>query len=248
VNSRTKAWWSALGGLGAQLIVGWLLIAAVLVGFGQLLTGPVRDEWPMTEEDEITASLAESRTSTWNTVTWWWSEVGDTGTIIVACGIVVVILRLVLHRWREALFVIAATVGQTAAFLTASNLIDRERPNVPQLDIAPPTSSFPSGHTSAALALYISLALVISWQVRRTWVAWLATTGLLLLPVIVAWARLYRGMHHPSDIAGSFINGMLCIALAWFLVKRRARLPEDDRPATEARPRGGRSTDMQVTA
>jgi membrane-associated phospholipid phosphatase len=242
-----KSWWKALGGLTARLVVGWLLIAAVLVGLGQLFTGPVQDEWPLTEEDEITTSLAEDRTPTWNTVTWWWSEIGNTGTVIVTCGIVVVVLRLVLHRWRESLFVVAATVGQTAAFLAASSMVDRKRPDVPKLDIAPPTSSFPSGHTSAALALYVSLALVIIWHVRRTWVAWLATTGLVLLPVAVAWARLYRGMHHPSDIAGSLINGTLCIALAWFLVKHRTRLPEDATSPPEVNARD-RSRDIEVTA
>jgi membrane-associated phospholipid phosphatase len=242
-----NSWWKALGGLVAWLVSGWLLIAAILVGFGMLLTGPVQDEWPLTEEDEITTSLAEDRTSTWNTVTWWWSEIGNTGTIIVACGIVVVVLRLVLHRWRESLFVVAATIGQTATFLAASSMIDRERPDVPKLDIAPPTSSFPSGHSSAALALYVSLALVIIWHVRRTWVAWLATTAMLLLPVAVAWARLYRGMHHPSDIAGSLINGTLCIALAWFLVKHRARLPEDNTSPPQVGSRD-RSRDIEVAA
>jgi membrane-associated phospholipid phosphatase len=242
-----KSWWKALGGLTARLVAGWLLIAAVLVGLGQLFIGPVQDEWPLTEEDEITTSLAEDRTPTWNTVTWWWSEIGNTGTVIVTCVIVVVVLRLVLHRWRESLFVVAATVGQTAAFLAASSMVDRERPDVPKLDIAPPTSSFPSGHTSAALALYVSLALVIIWHVRRTWVAWLVTTGLLLLPVAVAWARLYRGMHHPSDIAGSIINGTLCIVLAWFLVKHRTRLPEDATSPPEVNPRD-RSRDIEVAA
>ena len=47
---------------------------------------------------------------------------------------------------------------------------------------------------------------------RRTWVTWLAW-ALLLLPVSVAVARIYRGMHHPTDVIGSFINGGTCLVI-----------------------------------
>jgi undecaprenyl-diphosphatase len=33
----------------------------------------------------------------------------------------------------------------------------------------------------------------------------------VLVPVAVATSRLYRGMHHPSDVTASFLNGALCI-------------------------------------
>ena len=242
-----RAWLRALGGLTARLVGGWIIIASLIVGLGLLLTGPVKDAWPLTEEDDISTALAHDRTPRWDDITWWWSEIGNTGTIIVTCGIVVVILRLTLHRWREGLFVIAATAGQAVVFLAASSFIDRERPDVPKLDVSPPTSSFPSGHTSAALALYGSLALVIVWQVRHAWLAWLATFVLLMVPVLVAWARLYRGMHHPSDVVGSLVNATLCIALAWFHVEHRARLPEDASRTDRAGLRD-RSADIEVAA
>jgi undecaprenyl-diphosphatase len=31
------------------------------------------------------------------------------------------------------------------------------------------------------------------------------------VPAAVALSRLYRGMHHPSDVVGSFVNGILCL-------------------------------------
>ncbi|MFY1618231.1 phosphatase PAP2 family protein [Micromonospora sp. WMMD736] len=36
---------------------------------------------------------------------------------------------------------------------------------------------------------------------------------LLLVPVGVALTRMYRGMHHPSDVAASFLNGGTCVAI-----------------------------------
>jgi undecaprenyl-diphosphatase len=81
--------------------------------------------------------------------------------------------------------------------------------------------------------LYLALALVVLWNVRRTSLAWLTAVVLLVLPVLVGTGRLYRGMHHPSDVAGSVLNATLCVALAWLVVQRSSRLPDHkatDRP------------------
>ena len=44
----------------------------------------------------------------------------------------------------------------------------------------------------------------------RAKVAW--WTLLLLVPLGVALTRMYRGMHHPSDVLASFLNGGTCVA------------------------------------
>jgi membrane-associated phospholipid phosphatase len=61
--------------------------------------------------------------------------------------------------------------------------------------------SFPSGHTTFAVAL----ALGIYFLARETrWVVPVVICG-LLFTVLVAGSRLYLGVHYPSDIAGSFL-------------------------------------------
>ncbi len=58
-----------------------------------------------------------------------------------------------LRRWREPLFLCAAVTAQAVVFYLTTLVIDRRRPVVRHLDDSPPTSSFPSGHTSASVAL-----------------------------------------------------------------------------------------------
>ncbi|MFI5891603.1 phosphatase PAP2 family protein [Actinoplanes sp. NPDC051513] len=193
-----------------------LLPVAVLllgmIGLGLLLTKVLNDVWPFTVEDGINRSFAAHRTGPLNVLTEIFSLVGSTPVIIAVTGIVAFVLLRKLHSWREPLFLCAAVSAQAIVFFFATLVIDRERPHVEHLDDSPPTSSFPSGHTSAAFALYVGLALVLAHQVNRTWAKWLCW-ALILVPVCVAVSRLYRGMHHPSDVTASFVNGALCVTI-----------------------------------
>ena len=226
-DGRPLTWPRALGRMIARLVAGWLAIATLMVGLGLLLTRVMTDWWPMANEDEVNTGLEQWRTPAWDTATLAMRHIADTPVIIVTMLAVAVLLRLVLGRWREGLFVVAATMGQAIVFMTTTAFVERDRPDVERLDPSPPTSSFPSGHTSAALALYLSLAVVAVRSVRRTWVRYLLVGLCLLPPVAVAFARLYRGMHHPTDIAGSVVNASLCLFLAAQVVLR-GPLPEDE--------------------
>ena len=58
----------------------------------------------------------------------------------------------------------------------------------------------------------------------------LVTAGLLLaLPVVVAASRLYRGMHHPSDVFFGGLMGVSALAIAVLAV----RVASDDRSHSE---------------
>lgn len=61
-----------------------------------------------------------------------------------------------------------------------------------------PENSFPSDHATLMFALASSLIL------SRQSVGWL----LLTLGLGVGWARIYLGVHWPSDIGGGFVLGL----------------------------------------
>jgi membrane-associated phospholipid phosphatase len=195
-----------------RILLPVVALLVVMIGLGLLVTKVMDHVWPFTVEDGINRDFAAHRDGAGNGISGFFSFVGSTPCIIGVTALIAIILRLTLHRWREPLFLCAGVTAQALVFFFATLAIDRQRPMVKHLDSSPPTSSFPSGHTSAAVALYVGLAVVLATLVHRTWLKTLCWL-LVLVPVCVAVARLYRGMHHPSDVTASFINGVTCIVI-----------------------------------
>lgn len=191
---------------GLRLAAGLGLTLLVLLIVGRLVSGLLAHDWPFTVEDSVDRFFAAHRDGPLNVLSGFFSTVANTPSAIGISIVAVVVIRVATHRWGEASFVATALVGEVGVFLLTTLIIERPRPTVPRMDVAPPTSSFPSGHTAAAVALYAAVALVV---LRHTGsrLAWL----LLLVPVAVGASRLYRGMHHPSDVVAGLLLGALCV-------------------------------------
>ena len=82
-----------------------------------------------------------------------------------------------------------------------------------------PTSSFPSGHTAAATVLCVALATIITWHTQRTVLRVVAWTVAIVIVIAVAVARVYRGLHHPTDVAAGVLLGVACVIAAVIAVR-----------------------------
>jgi undecaprenyl-diphosphatase len=211
-----------------------IVIWGVLVAVGSWLgpAGNAVDRW----DESVERSFADVRTPTWNTITHWITMSTETPTVVVLTVIAFVALRLALGRWRESFLLAVAVTGQAVIFVSITSLVDRDRPEVPHLDASPPTSSFPSGHTSAGIALYGGLAVIAFVAGAALWLRVLATALAVVDPVAVALSRMYRGMHHPSDVLGSLILAGCWLTAVTLVVLATARHGESREPAVEPVP------------
>ncbi len=130
-------------------------------------------------------------------------------------------------RWQPAVFVAIVMLGELGLFLSVTTIVDRARPHVTHLDGQLPTSSFPSGHTAATLCLYGALAILVVPRTRGPR-RWLALGGAVLMPALVAWSRMYRGEHHPLDLAGGVVLALLWLAAVTLILRPNANLEEPD--------------------
>src|SRR4029078_6624071 len=121
---------------------------------------------PVTSTDaSVSQWFAAMRTPSWDAIAVFGSQVGDTVTIIVIAAVAVALLAL--GRWlAQAAFIAASLAIEASAALISSTVVGRPRPLAPHLETGPPTSSFPSGHTAAAIVLYVGLAIVATTIVR----------------------------------------------------------------------------------
>lgn len=116
------------------------------------------------------------------------------------------------RRGLAAQFVLALFTG-TLAIIALKGVVSRPRPdlyaaqqlNIPMPELLPTLHSFPSGHTLLAAAIMVVLV-----SQYRDWRAWSA----VVFVGLVGLARVYQGMHWPTDIIGSVILGMVAGAAA----------------------------------
>ena len=208
--------------VATHLLGGALLVTVVLVLLGLPITH-LSGSGPIVRLDRtIDAWFAAHRSGTENTETVFGSGSANTQTAIAVAFAAFFLLRWWLGRWYESWVVVAAIVGELVIFLVVTAVVHRPRPPVHRLDVAPPTSSFPSGHTGAAVALYGCLA-VIAWRYLRSSshrrLAAVLCTFLCLIPLAVAISRAYRGMHYPSDIVAGALGGALWLAVVLWTFK-----------------------------
>ncbi|WP_033341393.1 phosphatase PAP2 family protein [Catenuloplanes japonicus] len=224
--------WAVTRQAAARLVLPLAVLYAIMVGIGLLITRVAHDDWPLTVEDTVNRELERERGGVVDVVSQVFSTLASTPVIVGTTAVIALLLYLTSRNWREPAFLIGAVWAQSIVFVLTTLVIARSRPEVVHMDASPPTSSFPSGHTSAALALYVGLGLVLASRVTNRRARWAWTALLITVPIGVAVSRLYRGMHHPTDVLGSFINGAIVL---W--VMARAFL---DRSVSWGRERAGR--------
>lgn len=156
----------------------------------------------------------------------------DRPTVVAVILVVVFVVLLFVTGWRLALGAVIVTGLGWLTTLVVKTVVAQPRPTTAGLThllhVNPATLSYPSGHVVFAAALVTALALVCRGAVARTIVI---VVGAVFVAV-VAWSRLYVGVHYGTDVVGAVFNGVagvLLFAGLWNLVAARVFAPRGRR-------------------
>ena len=218
----------------AALVLGYAALVGFMVAAGLVLTKLLLPIGGFASWDEgINDWLADRRNPTLEHLSWIGSTLAGGLVIPVVVGALLIVF-LARHHWRLAAFTLFVISVESGAYRVTTLLVHRDRPTVHRLESLPVDASFPSGHTAAALALYGGLLLLLVTRIRRPSVTVAATSLIVAIPLFVAWARMYRGMHHLTDSVAGVLLGLGALAVTVFAA--RAAGAASDRRDGRARP------------
>ena len=201
------------------LLAGYALLVTAMVFLGFSLLYLVLPIGGLESADEdFSQWLADNRSPTQEDLSWIGSTLAGGHVIPAVIGICLVTF-LLMRRWLLAAMVVFVVAVESGTYRVTSWIVERRRPDVPRLENLPVDASYPSGHTAAAVALYGGLLLLIASRIDNVLVRVAAVVLGVAIPLFVAWARMYRGMHHLSDTIAGLLMGLGALAVLVFVAR-----------------------------
>jgi undecaprenyl-diphosphatase len=215
----------------AALVAGFIVLALISIALGVLVNNVLLDIGGLRNADNSTVkSLVAERTPFLTDASEVGSTIGGAPLLPILVGAIALVCAL-LRKWLIAAFAVFVLVVESATYRVTSLAVPRDRPHVHRLENLPADASYPSGHTAAAIAVYAGLVLLLTSRFPTRGLRICAWAVAIVIPVFVALARMYRGMHHPIDTAGGLIIGIGALLVLLFAtraagVAQQARSPK----------------------
>ncbi len=125
--------------------------------------------------------------------------------------------------WFRLTYWLVVLSGSIVINRSVKVLLHRARPHLWQSPAPELDYGFPSGHVMSSMTLVAAL-LILTRKTRWRWTV--ATVGGAFV-VLIAWTRLYLGVHYPSDIlAGWAVSIAWCVGVS-FLIRTRVRKEQE---------------------
>ncbi len=119
-------------------------------------------------------------------------------------------------RRRAALVLGATVLGERLIIDGLKLLINRDRPEFDIHPVATHISSFPSGHATNSMAVFLAIALIAVPRANRG----PAVITAVALSLLIGATRPFLGVHWPSDVIGGWALGAALAIIGWFVAER----------------------------
>lgn len=126
---------------------------------------------------------------------------------VMGLSIPIVLWLVYQKQWQKLAYFSVTILGNEILSFSTKILFHRIRPDLWEAAYIPAQKfAFPSGHAMRTLTFFIVLLMLTKGS------RWNIVVSLFsgLFVFVIAWTRLYLGVHFPSDILGGWL-----IAIAW---------------------------------
>lgn len=132
--------------------------------------------------------------------------------------------------YRNAVFVLVASVGGWLLNDLLKAMFARPRPSiVPHLREVW-SLSFPSGHAMTSAVVFLTLGVLSMRVAERGLVKWYCVSIAMMATALVGMSRMFLGVHYPTDVLGGWLMGLGWALICWLIersLERRAGLKKE---------------------
>ena len=154
------------------------------------------------------------------------THTGDYGILCIAVSFILILLRKTRCLGHVIAFSIA--IESIITNLLLKNLIARTRPYevIEELELLigeQPDFSFPSGHAGVTFALAGAMLFAFMYGVKgfeKNKRNSLIVLLVLIYALLLAFSRLFVGVHYPTDVLGGMLIGLLSGLVGYWLEKK----------------------------
>ncbi len=147
------------------------------------------------------------------------TNLGNMGFIFIMISLIMIFFKKT--RKIGVIVLFSITIGFVFTNLILKNVVARPRPFIDETSdyylwwkeagsMIENGYSFPSGHTTAAMAF--GLSLFLCFKKKWSWV-------FLLIPLIMGFTRIYFMVHYTTDVLGAILVGGLSALISYFVIK-----------------------------
>jgi len=221
---------TALGlAMTAQLVVLALLGAA----FAGVTEDVLANEEIVRFDDPMSRFLVGQREAWLTSVMRVITNLGSGFVVVPLVLLVGLLARRAARSWRPLFLLALILAGATLTSTVIKLVVARPRPETRAL-VHALGDGFPSGHSTAAAAAWLSAAFVLGRLSRRTAVRVTFGTVAVVITALVGVSRVYLGVHQPTDVLGGWALGALWVAGVLITVQLLSHHPAPS--AAESRP------------
>ncbi|MCQ2547763.1 MAG: phosphatase PAP2 family protein [Clostridia bacterium] len=141
------------------------------------------------------------------------TNITELASVKLMIALILVLLLIPKTRFKIGVPLAIGELTNLGIYILTKNIMQRPRPDASNYlidwkDVM--DYSFPSGHSATSIFVYLLLAYILFKTFDKVW-AKIGALILAILPVLVAFSRLYIGVHWFSDILCGIVLGLACL-------------------------------------